>query len=104
MKPKSTKAPKLKPKSTKAPKLRKRRLFKPPSTEYMRGCFDTLDKLSTLAYMGPIFLQVLATMGGSDIEIPGVEKHTREKFKKDFAKERNRAKTRNRTTTGKVIQ
>ena len=80
----------MKAKSPKASIKRRRTALKPPSADYMRGCFDTLDKLSTLAYMGPIFLQALATMGGSDIEIPGVEKHTREQFKKDLSKEKRR--------------
>jgi hypothetical protein len=63
---------------------RRRTSFKPKSADYMRGFHDCLDNLATLAYQGPIFLQVLATMAGSDVVIPGVDKFTREQFEKEF--------------------
>ena len=90
MNPKTPKASKRRVRRVLKPKSAEYLVLKPKSAEYLRGAFDTLEMLSSIAFHGPIFLQVLATMAGSDIEIPGVEKHTRAQFKKEFAKEKKR--------------
>lgn len=48
------------------------------------GFHDALSNIASLALNGPIFLQVLATLAGKDIAIPGVDVHTRKQFEADF--------------------
>jgi helix-turn-helix protein len=52
--------------------------FKLKSKDYYRGMYDCLDRLATLVYHGPIFVQVLSALAGeAGVTVPGVEKFER---------------------------